>query len=110
VVKVVYLYNLKEGVDADEFETYYFNKRIAQVVKIPKLKKFCFNIAAGDNRAAYRYMAECFFNDLDTAKDVLNSEYFKDVHGYIAPRLKDMEVIFFETHEWDVDKTEEKGI
>ena len=45
MVKVVYIYNLKEDVDPKEFEAYYFEKRIAQVQKIPNLERFCFSIA-----------------------------------------------------------------
>jgi uncharacterized protein (TIGR02118 family) len=104
MVKVVYIYNLKEGVDPKEFETYYFEKRITEVKKIPDLKRFCFSIATGDDVSPYRYMAECYFKDLKTAQKILNSEYFKDVHGYIAPRLKDMKVMFFETHEWPLEE------
>ena len=100
VVKVVYIYNLKEGVDPKEFENYYFNQRIPQVMQVPNLKKFCFNVATGDDPAPYRYMAENYYKDLKTAKETLNSDYFKDVHGYIAGKLADMEVMFYETHEW----------
>ncbi len=100
MVKVVYIYNLKEGVDPKEFETYYFERRIAEVKRIPNLEKFCFSIATGDEASPYRYMAECYFKDLQTARSTLESEYFKDVHGYIAPRLKDLKVMFLETHEW----------
>jgi|DeeseametaMP2100_FD_k123_104406_2 uncharacterized protein (TIGR02118 family) len=100
VVKVVYIYNLKEGVDPKEFENYYFNQRIPQVMQVPNLKKFCFNVATGDDPAPYRYMAENYYKDLKTAKETLNSDYFKDVHGYIADKLADMEVMFYETHEW----------
>tara|TARA_Y100000031_G_C8122231_1_gene338776 strand:- start:453 stop:779 length:327 start_codon:yes stop_codon:yes gene_type:complete len=104
VVKVVYVYNLKEGVDYKEFETYYFEKRIAEVKKIPNLRRFCFSIATGDEISPYRYMAECYFTDLKTARATLESKYFKDVHGYIAPRLKDMNVMFYETHEWALNQ------
>ena len=100
MVKVVYIYNLKEGVDPKEFENYYFNQRIPQVMQVPNLKKFCFNVATGDDPAPYRYMAENYYKDLKTAKETLNSDYFKDVHGYIADKLADMEVMFYETHEW----------
>jgi len=100
VVKVVYIYNLKEGVDPKEFLDYYFNQRIAQVMKVPNLEKFCFSVATGDEPSPYRYMAECFYKDLKTAKETLNSPYFKDVHGYIAGKLVDMQVMFYETHEW----------
>jgi uncharacterized protein (TIGR02118 family) len=100
MVKVVYIYNLKEGVSPKEFEDYYFNQRIAQVMKVPNLDKFCFSVATGDDLSPYRYMAECFYNDLKTAKETLNSPYFKDVHGYIAGKLVDMQVMYYETHEW----------
>lgn len=100
MVKVVYIYNLKEDVDPKEFEAYYFEKRIAEVHKIPNLERFCFSIATDTESSPYRYMAECYFKDLQTARETLNSEYFKDVHGYIAPRLRDLKVMFYETHEW----------
>lgn len=100
MVKVVYIYNLKEGVSAAEFQEYYFTERIAQVMKIPNLIRFAFNIAVPGKDSAFRYMAECTFEDLRTAEDTLASDYFKDVHGYIASRLKDMQVMFFETHEY----------
>ena len=100
MVKVVYIYNLKEGVNVKEFEDYYFNVRMPQIMKIPNLLKFRFNVATGDDSAAYRYMAENYYKDLKTAKETLNSEYFKDVHGYIAGKLADMKVMFYETHEW----------
>lgn len=38
--------------------------------------------------------------ELKTAKETLNSEYFKDVHGYIAGDFADMQVMFFETNKW----------
>jgi hypothetical protein len=60
MVKVVYVYNLKEGVDIKEFEDYYFNVRIPQVMKIPSLEKFSFNINSGDEKSPFRYMAECY--------------------------------------------------
>ncbi len=107
MVKVVYIYNLREGVDPKEFETYYFEKRIAEVKRIPDLKRFCFSIATGDEFSPYRYMAECYFKDVEAARETLNSEYFKDVHGYIAPRLKDMKVMFYETYEWLLEKASE---
>ena len=100
MVKVVYIYNLKEGVDPKEFEDYYFNQRIPQVMKVPNLQKFCFNVATGDDPAPYRYMAENYYKNLKTAKETLSSDYFKDVHGYIAGKLADMKVMFYETHEW----------
>jgi EthD protein. len=100
LIKVVYLYNLKEGVDHKEFESYYFKERIAQVMKVPNLDKFCFSIAVQSETSRYRYMAECFYKDLKTAKQTLDSTYFKDVHGYITGKLVDMEVMFLETHEW----------
>ena len=100
MVKVVYIYNLKEGVDPKEFENYYFNQRIPQVMKVPNLQKFCFNVATGDAPAPHRYMAENYYKDLKTAKETLSSDYFKDVHGYIAGKLADMKVMFYETHEW----------
>src|SRR3990172_4828548 len=98
MVKVVYIYNLKEGVDPKEFEEYYFNIRIPQVMKIPNLDKFCFNVATGDDPAPFRYMAENYYKDLKTAKETLSSDYFKDVHGYISGKLADMKVMFYETH------------
>ena len=100
MVKVVYIYNLKEGVDPKEFEEYYFNIRIPQVMKIPNLDKFCFNVATGDDPAPFRYMAENYYKDLKTAKETLSSDYFKDVHGYISGKLADMKVMFYETHEF----------
>ncbi len=42
LVKVVYIYNLKTGVDPKEFEDYYFNERIAQVMKVPKSGEILF--------------------------------------------------------------------
>jgi uncharacterized protein (TIGR02118 family) len=102
VIKVVYLYNLKPGVDRREFETYYFEQRIKQVLQVPTLKKFTFSIAEeiSEEKPRFRYMAECFYEDLETAKETINSEYFKDVHGYIAPKLADLTVVFYQTHEW----------
>ena len=100
MIKVVYIYNLREGVSPKEFENYYLRERIPQVMQINSLDKFCFSIAAGDKRAPFRYMAECFYKDLETAEDTLDSPYFKDVHGYITGKLADLEVIFYETNEW----------
>ena len=100
MVKVVYIYNLKEGVNPEEFENYYFNERIPQVMQVSNLDKFCFNISVGDDSTPYRYMAECYYKDLETAKATLDSPYFKDVHGYIAGKLADLQVMFYETHEW----------
>ncbi|MCL4415115.1 MAG: hypothetical protein M1308_07730 [Actinobacteria bacterium] len=100
MIKVVYIYNLKEGVNVKEFEDYYFNIRIPQVMKIPNLEKFGFNITAGEEKSPFRYMAECYYKDLKTAKETLESVYFKDVHGYISGKLADMNVMFYETHEW----------
>ena len=45
-------------------------------------------------------MAECYYKDLETAKATLDSPYFKDVHGYISGKLADLNVMFYETHEW----------
>ena len=100
MVKVVYIYNLKDGVDAKEFEDYYFNVRIPQVMKISNLEKFAININAKNEKSPYRYMAECYYKDLKTAKETLNSDYFKDVHGYISGKLADQKVMFYEVNEW----------
>jgi len=100
VVKVVYIYNLKEGVDVKEFEDYYLNTRVPQVLKIPNLKKFAININATKEKSPYRYMAECYYKDTETALETLNSDYFKDVHGYISEKLVDMQVMFYEIREW----------
>lgn len=100
MVKVVYIYNLKAGVNPKEFENYYFSERIPQVMKVSNLEKFCFNIAAGDDPAAYRYMAENYYKDLKTAKETLDSPYFKDVHGRVTEMIADLQVMFYDTHEW----------
>ena len=102
MIKVVYLYNLKPGVDRKEFEIYYFERRIKQVLQVPNLKKFTFSIAeeVSDDKPKFRYMAECFYENLEIAQETLNSEYFKDVHGYIAPKLADLTVMFYQTREW----------
>jgi uncharacterized protein (TIGR02118 family) len=99
VVKVVYIYNLKEGVDRKEFEEYYFNVRIPQVMQIPNLLKFSFSIAT-DEKPAYRYIAENYYKDLETAKKTLSSDYFKGVHTKISDKLADMKVMFYEINEW----------
>ncbi len=109
MIKVVYIYNLKEGVNPAEFEKHYFNERIPQVMKVSNLDKFSFNIATGDNPAPYRYMAENYYKDLETAKETLNSPYFKDVHGFISGKLADLRVMFYETHEWVPSEWKEKG-
>ena len=109
MIKVVYIYNLNEGVDPKEFENYYFNERIPQVMKVNNLDKFCFNIAVEDKSAPYRYMAECYYKDLETANATLDSPYFKDVHGYIVGKLADLQVMFYETHEWVPSEWKEKG-
>ena len=67
MVKVVYIYNLKKGVDPKEFESYYFNERIPQIMKVENLEKFRFNIAVGDAPSPYRYMAENYYKDLKTS-------------------------------------------
>ena len=100
MVKVVYIYNLKEGVDVKEFEDYYFNIRIPQVMKIPNIEKFAINIDAKNEKSPYRYMAECYYKDLETALETLNSDYFKDVHGYISDKLADMQVMHYEINEF----------
>jgi uncharacterized protein (TIGR02118 family) len=100
VVKVVYIYNLKAGVDPEEFENYYFSERLPQVMKVKNLEKFCFNIAAGDEPVPYRYMAENYYKDLKTAKETLDSPYFKDVHWRVAGMIADLQVMFYHTHEW----------
>lgn len=106
MVKVVYLYNLKPGVDRKEFEKYYFEQRIKQVLQIPTLKRFTFSIGeeVSGEVPKFRYMAECFYEDLKAAKETINSEYFKDVHGYIAPKLADLTVMFYQTNEWSPGK------
>lgn len=100
MVKVVYIYNLKDGVDPKEFEDYYFNIRIPQVMKIPNLLKFAFNRNVAGEKSPFRYMAECYYKDLKTAKDTIESDYFKDVHGYISGKLADLNVMFYENNEW----------
>ena len=100
MVKVVYIYNLKEGVDVKEFEDYYFNVRIPQVMKIPNLEKFVINIDIKKEKSPYRYMAECYYKDIETALETLNSDYFKDVHGYISDKLIDMKVMHYEINEF----------
>jgi len=100
MVKIVYIYNLKEGVDIKEFEDYYFNIRIPQVMKIPNIKKFVINIDVKRDNSPYRYMAECYYRDLETALETLDSDYFKDVHGYIADKLTDMQVMYYEVNEF----------
>jgi uncharacterized protein (TIGR02118 family) len=100
VVKVVYIYNLKQGVDPKEFEAYYFTERIPQIMKVSNLEKFCLNIAVGKDPASYRYMAENYYRDLKTAKKTLDSPYFRDVHGRISDWVVDVQVMFYESHEW----------
>jgi hypothetical protein len=99
---VVYLYNLKPEVDRKEFEAYYFEQRIKQVLQVPNLKKFTFSIAeeVSEEKPKFRYMAECLYESLEIAKETINSEYFRDVHGYIAPKLADLTVMYYQTHEW----------
>jgi|GEM_PF-1923413 len=99
MIKVVYLYNLKAEADSAEFERYYFNERIDQVMVLPELLQFTFSRLAGENQA-YRYMAECYFADMATAQRVLNSEAFKNVHGYIADKITDKQVLFYDTYAW----------
>jgi uncharacterized protein (TIGR02118 family) len=109
MIKVVYIYNLKEGVNPEEFENYYFNERIPQIMKVDNLDKFGFNIAAGNSPAPFQYMAENYYKDLETAIETLDSPYFKDVHGFIAGKLADMQVMFYETHEWIPSEWKGKG-
>lgn len=109
MIKAVYLYNLKPGVNHKEFEKYYFEQRIKQVLQIPNLKKFTFSIVkeVSQEIPKFRYMAECFYENLKIAKETIDSDYFKDVHGYIASKLADLTFMLYETHEWVPGKVEE---
>ena len=84
---------------SDELTEENFLELVTYVVGT-NIEKFAINIDAKNEKSPYRYMAECYYKDLETALETLNSDYFKDVHGYISDKLADMQVMHYEINEF----------
>ena len=72
MLKVVSLWNLREGVAVEDAEKQYFEVHVPMAKKIPGLRKYTIAKGRGKNPAFFR-MAELYFDDMEAAKKGLSS-------------------------------------
>lgn len=70
MLKVVSLWNLRPGVNPEQFEKQYYEVHVPLARTIPGLRKYTIARGRGKNRPYYR-MAELYFDD----KDALNAGF-----------------------------------
>ena len=75
VVKLVSLFNLKPGVDPDEFERHYHDVHIPLARKLPGQRRYVVSKIRPSKRRQVRFyrVAENYFDDMDAVRRMLAS-------------------------------------
>jgi uncharacterized protein (TIGR02118 family) len=102
MVKLVAMFTLPPGCDAEAFDEYFRSKHAAQdAAKMPGLRRYTIGkvVGAPSGEPAWRWVNELWFDNMSSAEKALNSEIGVTCGDDLMPRVANFTAVFVEDEE-----------